>query len=219
MDKLFEILKDFFQNPTMATFIILFVCLLFYSLHRLRPIEEYLNYRSLKRYEQYINAATDHGLKKLLNKRRDQEVLFKLTKIHRSDLSMKIMKLLTHDSIVLYRRDLNYYRFKFDLIENKICIQPLSFFDKLGYKFLKLLALCCSLFAFFVFILLLLKLMLRDYINIRLSPRDDMGSIVELIVYMVVIFCFGLYFLTQTPKSNEKEMNELLEKFNNSENN
>lgn len=209
MDKLLDIVINFFQDPTLATFGVVTVVVLF----RWKVIEEYFSYRFLKKYEHYINAVTDSNLKKLLSRKRDQEVLFKITGIRQVDIAKKVMKLLVHPSLILYKRDLNCYKDYFDLDNGDLILKEMSIWVKSGHILSRILAfLILVIFAIFfmntIFSLLDIK-----------TVTSNLSSIIVSVAMSVLSFIV-LFGLSSTLYiNNEEKMQELLKDFNNSENN
>lgn len=182
----FKILQEFAKNPTLITFGGIVVVILCYIVPRWSLIEEYFSYRFLKKYENYINVTTDSDLKELLNKKRDQEVLFKLTGIRQVDLAKKIMKLQVHPSLVLYKRDLNFYKYYFALDEGNLVLKEIPKWIKVGNAMNRIFAfLILVIFAIFfvntIFSLFDIKNVISNSLSIIVSAGMSVSSFILLL--------------------------------------
>ena len=218
MDRIAEMLEKFISNPSSESFWIALVFVILYLAHNAKNIEDYLSHRPLKKYEKYINVTTDNALKKSLNKKLDQEILFRVTGIRQVNLAQKLIKLLGHTSLILTQGDLSFYCYHFYLNEHKVMLKPISIFKKAYGYFMRIYFLSLLGWALFQMFCFAVLLILTTFSTTRFD-MDTLQTLATLLLGSLIMFVIAWSISPSIPRSNEKEMNELLEKFNHSENN
>lgn len=221
MEKIIEMIWGALINPSLITLGVCVVLLIFYSMHYVSHIEDYFTYRILKKYKYYSDEAVDHSLKKMIDKKKDQEIIFKIIGVRQRDLAELIMKLLTHPSLVLYQRDLDFYRPYFYLEGRSLKIKSVKCFDKI-MNGISTVSFWSVLIVFAIFALSTLILILLLLLGVYLDSPNLVSTLKPIFVNLAIsIVSYHMVFAIQKTlyKNNEKEMNELLDKFNNSESN
>lgn len=209
-----KLIEGFFNNPSFEKLIIGALSILVFAVFKWRYIEDYFSYRSLKRYERLISLATDSSLKKSLTIKKDHEIFFKEVGIRQVDLAKKVMQLLNHQSLILYRRDLDYYRYKFYLKDFKLYLKSLNWWEVCWVFVLKVITKLCGFLAIFTFCCAIFILIVSISSGHLGTVKQNLISISMFLGLAIFFFIMLISYLKSSPVNNEKGMHELLEEFN-----